>query len=207
MGAEALAAWHADRLLALAGADPPGDVFAFETVPCVTEVAALVSLLSRDDVAAAIGAREAWISVSCGAPSLLCSGEPVGDAYAAAVAGMPTVAAFGINCTAPDLVSSLLDALPPPGDRPLPVIVYCNSGEIWDADGRGWLPAAKGGEHAASASAPHAWCCDPEPLATWINPEAGGVRGVGGCCRVRPLDIRCLADRLKAKPGGSAGQD
>jgi len=56
LGAPALAAWHAWRVDVLLSAG--ADVLAFETVPCVTEVVALCTLLQSRPAA------RAWLSLA-----------------------------------------------------------------------------------------------------------------------------------------------
>ena len=59
-----------------------------------------------------------------------------------------------------------------------PVVVYPNSGELWDAGSRTWYgePVDVAGE-----------------VPRWIG---AGARLVGGCCRVGPEGIRSIAGRL-----------
>jgi homocysteine S-methyltransferase len=59
-----------------------------------------------------------------------------------------------------------------------PVIVYPNSGEHWDPASRNWVGTAQ---------------FSPEAAAQWAS---AGARVIGGCCRVRPVDIAGLATVL-----------
>ena len=62
-----------------------------------------------------------------------------------------------------------------------PVLVYPNSGEVWDGLRRVWTGTSS-------------WAADLVPQ--WV---AAGARMVGGCCRVRPSDIaRIAADVAQA---------
>jgi homocysteine S-methyltransferase len=62
----------------------------------------------------------------------------------------------------------------------MPVIVYPNIGEGWDAQRRQWI----GASHFSAALAPQ-----------WV---AEGARIVGGCCRVRPDDIAEIARAVES---------
>jgi len=56
------------------------------------------------------------------------------------------------------------------------VIAYPNSGESWDAGRRSWA----GSPEQQPARLAQQWVAD-------------GARIVGGCCRVRPADIKDIA--------------
>lgn len=59
-----------------------------------------------------------------------------------------------------------------------PVIVYPNSGEVWDAVNRTWAGTPR---------------LDTGTVIGWVD---AGARIVGGCCRVRPDDIAAMAAAL-----------
>ena len=88
-------------------------------------------------------------------------------------ADVPEIVAVGVNCCAPgDVLNAVETARRVTGK---PVIVYPNSGEVWDGAHRVWVgnPGLDTG------------------LATdWVD---AGARIVGGCCRVRPDDIAAMA--------------
>jgi homocysteine S-methyltransferase len=86
--------------------------------------------------------------------------------------GVDTVVAVGVNCTDPAGIGPAVEAAERSGK---PVVVYPNSGETWDAVGRRWT----GTPGVSSAD-----------VLGWID---AGARLVGGCCRVRPADIRTIA--------------
>jgi len=58
-----------------------------------------------------------------------------------------------------------------------PVMVYPNSGEVWDAGARCWTGTGDPASFGAMA-------------AVWF---AAGAQLVGGCCRTRPAHIREVA--------------
>ena len=118
----------------------------------------------------------AWISFSCRDDRALWDGTPIADAVRAC--GTPSsLVAVGLNCTDPRYISGLIDKIAPKTD--LPIIVYPNSGEAYDPANGSW-------EGPASP-----WL---EEVGEWV---AGGIRVIGGCCRVGPDEIRRLRARLQ----------
>ena len=166
---ETLLAFHRERIALFAGESP--DVFAFETIPCFREARALVRALAEHPGASA------WVSFSCRDSEHLADGSPLAEA-AAWLDAADNVAAVGVNCVAPDFVPSLLRVLR--GSTRKPLIVYPNSGEIFDTERRQWT-----GERIDFGAAGRTWL-------------AGGARIVGGCCRTTPDDIRALARAVDA---------
>jgi homocysteine S-methyltransferase len=158
-----LAAFHRPRLDVLANAG--ADLLAFETLPCLREALVLARLLE------AYPAMVAWISFSCQDGARNCEGEDMARC-AAELAAHPQVAAIGVNCTAPEHVTGLLARLRGSTDKPL--VVYPNSGQIYDAVAKRWE-----GAHAERAFGAFA--------REWF---AAGARLIGGCCRTTPEDIR-----------------
>jgi homocysteine S-methyltransferase len=157
-----LAAWHRPRLEVLAAAGP--DVLALETVPDVDEAEALMAAVAGLGI-------PAWLSYSIAAGRTR-AGQSLAEAFAVA-AGVPDVAAVGVNCCAPTDVPAAIAAAREVTGKP--VIVYPNSGEEWDARRRAWT-----GRSGYSAAQPRQWI-------------AAGASIIGGCCRVRPADIAAIA--------------
>jgi homocysteine S-methyltransferase len=165
--------FHRPRLRVLA--DSGADVLAFETLPSKLEAEAVVALLEELP-----NAPPAWISFSCRSGLEVCHGEPLAECFAAAGA-TEAVAAVGINCTPPRFVSRLLESAR--GATEKRIVVYPNSGEIWDAAKQIWIPG--------EASAPI------EELAPdW---RRRGARLLGGCCRTTPSTIGALRSALSAQ--------
>jgi homocysteine S-methyltransferase len=160
---------HRERLAVLAATD--ADVLAVETIPEVEEAVAVGSLLSETEGAAA------WIAFSCADGARIRSGAPIEEAVDA-VAGSPGLVAVGVNCTAPEHVDELVARIA--AVTPLPVVVYPNSGEGWDAGRKAWAGAAGTPVDAAAGM-------------RWID---RGARLIGGCCRVTPEQISMLAAAL-----------
>lgn len=157
-----LAAWHRPRLELLA--DAGADVLAIETVPDTDEAEALVGVVADLGV-------PAWLSYTVDGLTTR-AGQPLADAFAVA-ADVPEIVAVGVNCCAPhDVLPAITVANKVTGK---PVVVYPNSGEVWDGQRRVWTGSSS-------------WA--PELIPQWV---AAGARIVGGCCRVRPSDITRIA--------------
>ncbi|HEX5827181.1 MAG TPA: homocysteine S-methyltransferase [Candidatus Limnocylindrales bacterium] len=163
--------FHRDRLAVLASTD--ADVLAVETIPELEEAVAVADLLADADGAAA------WIAFSCRDGARLNSGVPIEEAVAA-IDGRQGVLALGVNCTPPEHLDELTARIA--AVSTLPVVVYPNSGEGWDAVRKAWTGAAAGRVDALAGR-------------RWV---ASGARLVGGCCRVTPEQVRQLAEGLPA---------
>lgn len=163
-----LVRFHRPRLEALCEARP--DVLAIETIPDVDEASAVLDVVRG-------GGVPAWLSYSVRGDRT-CAGQPLEEAFAVA-SDVDEVIAVGVNCCAPeDVAAAVAVARRVTG---LPVVVYPNSGENWDAAERAWTGDGSG--FAASAG-------------EWVD---AGARLVGGCCRTGPEAIAVLADELAAR--------
>ncbi|GAA4944965.1 homocysteine S-methyltransferase [Nonomuraea thailandensis] len=164
---DGLYAWHLPRweILAAAGAD----LLACETIPSLVEARALAALLARTP------GVKAWVSFSCRDGERLNDGTPIREA-AALFTGNPQVLAVGANCTAPRHIPGLIGCLA----GGLPVVVYPNSGEAWDAAARRWTGLADPVEYGRAAQ-------------EW---QRAGASLIGGCCRTTPEHIRQIRTRL-----------
>ena len=161
---EELVEFHRSRLEVLAAMGEGGaDILAFETIPSLEEARAIVSAL--EDYPSLRG----WIAFTCRSGSEVAHGEPIAEC-AALLDKHPQIVAVGLNCTAPSLVVPLLDELRTQTLKPL--VVYPNSGQVWDAETRCWL-----GDGDLRFS---------ELIASWLDHGAGWV---GGCCGTGPAHI------------------
>ena len=160
---EELRAWHRPRieLLAEAGAD----ILALETIPCLTEVEALLTEIDGS-------LQQCWLSITCDGNRTR-AGEPAAEAFSLA-REIPEIIAVGINCINPADAYELVCTASESSGKP--IVVYPNSGERWDARARNWVGPAR--FHA-------------EDVESWIS---SGARLVGGCCRVGPSEIRAVRD-------------
>jgi homocysteine S-methyltransferase len=174
LDAAALAAWHRPRLDILEGSG--ADLLAFETIPSLMEVMAIVRALADHP------GPPAWISFQARDSRHLADGSPV-DAAAAAADRCARVVAVGVNCVAPALVAPLLTRLARATSKPL--AVYPNRGDVWDPASRSWIET---GSQVAFGSLALAW-------------RSAGARLIGGCCRTTPADIRTIASALNEATG------
>jgi homocysteine S-methyltransferase len=170
VGGEQLAAVHRPRIEAVLEARP--DLLAFETVPSVREVAALVELLNE------FPGVESWITFCCRDGERLSDGTPAEEAARVAAAG-GRLTALGVNCTPPQHIDSLLERLRAVTD--LPILVYPNSGRIWDVERQAWNGVGVEG-------------FPPAVVAGW---RERGASGVGGCCGIGPAAIADVARALR----------
>ncbi|MFI6295454.1 homocysteine S-methyltransferase [Nonomuraea sp. NPDC050790] len=160
---DGLRAWHEPRWEILAAAEP--DMMAVETIPSYQEARAIARLLRETPQV------KAWVSFSCRDEAHLNDGTPIAEA-AALFSGEPQVVAVGVNCTAPRHIPGLISRL-----TELPVVVYPNSGETWDAENRRWLGLSDPVEFGQAAK-------------EW---KELGASLIGGCCRTTPEHIRHVA--------------
>ena len=162
-----LEAFHRPRLEVLAAAGP--DVLALETVPDTDEAEALLRAVHGLGV-------PAWLSYSV-AGDRTRAGQPLEEAFALA-ADADEVIAVGVNCCVPEDVPGAIEIAARATGKP--VVVYPNSGEVWDAQARAWT--------GRSTFA-------PEEVRGW---RESGARLIGGCCRVGPEAIASIAGTLGA---------
>ena len=165
---EELRAFHAERLAVLLSANP--DLLAIETIPDALEAEALVAALT--DFPSAI----AWMSFSIGPDGKLWAGQSLAEATRIA-ASSPAIAAIGVNCVDPALVSAAIAEIRSVTE--LPVVVYANGGGTWNSETGIWENAAADALVAYSAE--------------WITQ---GATLIGGCCGTHAGDIRQLAAAL-----------
>ncbi|WP_411081062.1 homocysteine S-methyltransferase [Streptomyces sp. cmx-18-6] len=159
--------FHRPRMAVLAEAGP--DVLALETVPDLDEAEAMVRVAEETGL-------PLWLSYSV-AGGRTRAGQPLEEAFAVA-AGRERVVAVGVNCCDPAEAEEAVRAAVAVTGKP--AVVYPNSGEGWDAEGRGWTGRAT---------------FDPARVRAWTG---AGARLVGGCCRVGPDRIGELAGLLES---------
>ncbi|MDA8489901.1 homocysteine S-methyltransferase [Kluyvera sp. Awk 3] len=158
--------FHRPRVEALL--DGGVDLLACETLPSFDEIRALAQLLTEYPVA------QAWFSFTLRDAQHLSDGTPLRDVLAL-LADYPQILAVGINCIALEKTVEALEYLH--SLTPLPLVVYPNSGEHYDAVSKTW-------HHHGEA------CATLEGyLPQWL---AAGAKLIGGCCRTTPKDIAAL---------------
>ncbi|MFD5187570.1 homocysteine S-methyltransferase [Streptomyces sp. NPDC058357] len=165
LSVQELVRFHRPRIEALAAAAP--DALALETVPDIDEAEALLRAVEGCGL-------PVWLSYSV-AGDRTRAGQRLETAFGL-VSGRDDVVAVGVNCCDPaDAGRAVRVAAEVSGK---PVVVYPNSGERWDAEGRGWVGAPT---------------FDPDRARAWSD---AGARLIGGCCRVGPDTIAELAGLL-----------
>ncbi|WP_375055581.1 homocysteine S-methyltransferase [Zobellella sp. DQSA1] len=165
-----LMAFHRPRLEVLLAAG--ADLLACETLPCLSEARALARLMEEHPGACG------WISFSCRDAEHNSQGERLHDCVTA-LAPFGSVVAVGLNCTAPEHVSGLLQSVRDATTKPL--LVYPNSGEQYDAGHKCWHGTTDGEQFARAAG-------------RW---QREGARLIGGCCRTSPADIAAVCALLR----------
>ena len=158
-----LIAFHRPRVEALIASG--ADLLACETIPCGVEARALIRLLAE------FPGMTAWFTFTAKDGGHISNGESISD-IAAFLDKQPQAAAIGINCTSPLYIPSLIREIKKSTDKP--VIVYPNSGEVYDASTNTW--------HGETS-------CDSFGLQSKDWYEAGASL-IGGCCRTTPGHIR-----------------
>lgn len=158
---EELYIFHKERmeLLKQAGAD----MFACETIPALWEAEVILQIAEELQM-------PCWISFSCKDEMHISDGTPIAQC-AKRLAEHPLVAAIGVNCTAPEYIEGLVRILRENTKKP--IVVYGNSGEVYDATDKTWHDAPCG--HSYSHWVP-----------AWYE---AGANIIGGCCRTGPSDI------------------
>ncbi len=163
--------FHEHRLALFDSSD--ADVIACETIPSLAEAQVLGDLLTACR-------KPAWISFSCRDDAAISDGTPI-EQVAALFHNHPSVMAVGVNCTPPNLMEMLIKRI----HIVVPdkaIIIYPNSGEVYDAADNSWSGTTTADECGAAALG-------------WVQ---AGAKIVGGCCRMGPEHIRAMRDALSA---------
>uniref|UniRef100_A0A7N0UG40 Hcy-binding domain-containing protein n=1 Tax=Kalanchoe fedtschenkoi TaxID=63787 RepID=A0A7N0UG40_KALFE len=174
VGLDKLKDFHRRRLRVLVKAG--ADMLAFETIPNKLEAQACMELLQEEDVQI-----PSWICFS----SVDGLNAPSGDSFEDCLAVLNKsrrVTAVGINCAPPHFVESLIRKL-----RKLTkkvIVVYPNSGEVWDGKEKKWLPSTCFNDHHFGLFA-----------SRWRD---AGAQLIGGCCRTTPCTVRAISKALKS---------
>jgi homocysteine S-methyltransferase len=163
---EDLVGFHSRRIAVLGQTN--ADFLAFESIPSLEEARAILSALQPyPDLAA-------YLSFTCRDGIHISHGETLG-ACAELLDKRPQVIGMGVNCTAPELIGSLIGELAKITSKP--IIVYPNSGEQWDAVHRCWQGD---GQIQAFGELAERW-------------RDAGAQWIGGCCRTGPEHVRAVA--------------
>lgn len=179
----AMQAFHRGRIAALVEAG--ADILAIETIPSKQETQALLELLTTEFVGA-----KAWFSFTLASSSASASASAIADGTLLAslvplFAGVEQVVALGFNCVPDDValaaVKTLGSLLEENGMGRMGIVVYPNSGELWNAQAREWEGSRTEGGLLG------------EKTRQWYK---AGARLIGGCCRTTPEDIGVMRETL-----------
>jgi homocysteine S-methyltransferase len=163
---EDLVGFHSRRIAVLARTN--ADFLAFESIPSLEEAKAILAALQPyPDLGA-------YLSFTCRDGMHVSHGESL-RACAELLDAQPQVIGIGVNCTAPELIGSLIGELAKVTSKP--IIVYPNSGEQWDALHRCWQGD---GQLQAFGALAGRW-------------RSAGAQWIGGCCRTGPEHVRAVA--------------
>jgi len=172
LDSEALKAFHTKRLATLIEAKP--DLLACETIPCFNEAKALCALLE------AYPTMRAWMSFSAKDGEHINSGEPIKEC-AKWLQTQKQIVAIGINCTAPEHITSLIEQIKAVSSKP--IIVYPNGGATYNALSKTWDGL---GSHASFGKMAYEW-------------YQKGACIIGGCCQTTPEDIATIAQFVRGE--------
>jgi homocysteine S-methyltransferase len=161
-----LVSFHRERINVLVEAG--ADLLACETIPCLVEAKAILSVMKE------FPEVSAWFTFSAKDGCHISDGAKIADC-AAWLDSEAQVAAIGINCTAPQFIESLIKEVKSSSSKP--VIVYPNSGAAYDPTSKTWNDEPSATPFAGS-------------ITSWYE---AGARIIGGCCSTSPADIAALA--------------
>ncbi|MCG8575147.1 MAG: homocysteine S-methyltransferase [Flavobacteriales bacterium] len=169
---EALYIFHKEKLDILSKTN--ADFLACETIPSFREAKVLSHLLDRYSILS-------WVSFSCKDEFRLNDGSDL-RLVSQLFESCKNVFALGINCTPPQYIQNLIQLLKSIGHQKK-IIVYPNSGELYDTQNKSWS-----GNNNPIMSA---------KLSTeWLD---SGVDIIGGCCRIGPPHIAAIKNTIDSR--------
>lgn len=160
---QALTDFHAPRIHLLDRSN--ADMLACETIPGFQEARVLSKILETVK-------KPAWVSFSCKDGKQISDGTPIADC-AAYFAHHPTVFAIGVNCTSPEYISSLIQAIKKQSGHKK-IVVYPNSGAVYHAETKTWTGLSEQSS------------CEIM-VKEWMDL---GADMIGGCCGIGPEQIK-----------------
>ncbi|CAI0459163.1 unnamed protein product [Linum tenue] len=172
---EKLKDFHRRRLQVLAEAGP--DLLAFETIPNKLEAQACVELLEEEEISI-----PSWICFSSVDGQNAPSGESFKDCLDV-INKSSRVPAVGINCAPPQFVENLISKFQEWTHKL--IVVYPNSGEVWDGKAKRWMPSECFGDDKFELCA-RRW-------------HKLGASLIGGCCRTTPATVTAISNALKGR--------
>ena len=161
--------FHLSRIRILDASE--ADILACETMPSFQEARVVADLLLSCK-------KKAWLTFSCRDEQHINDGSHIGKCIDF-LKEHPTIFALGVNCTKPEYISGLIENIRPYcGEKK--IIVYPNSGQLYDSKTKTW----REGDDVTFT---------PNKVKQWL---ALGAEMVGGCCRVGPDQIKQVADQI-----------
>lgn len=161
-----LMAFHEERWHLLA--ETPCDLLACETIPSFTEAMALLELFKQTPD------RRGWISFTCPDDLHISDGTPFTEC-AAMIQDSEQVVGMGVNCSAPWLISPLIRRIRETAPSKQ-IVVYPNSGEVYDGRSKQWQGHVSPIDFGRSA----------------VEWKKLGATIIGGCCRTGPEHIQSM---------------
>lgn len=159
------------QLLAESGAD----LIAFETTPNKLEAKAYAELLEEENIKI-----PAWFSFNSKDGTNVVSGDSISEC-ASIADSCKQVVAVGINCTPPRFIHGLVQSIKKVTTKP--ILVYPNSGEMYDGERKEWVPTAGATD---------------EDFVSYVSKwRDAGASLIGGCCRTTPKTIRAISKILQ----------
>ncbi|MFZ9856917.1 MAG: homocysteine S-methyltransferase [Roseiflexaceae bacterium] len=143
------------------------DLLACETIPDLEEAIVLAELIAE------YPSLTAWMSFSCPNDTTTWAGQSLVE-VAQAMSQYPHIVAIGSNCTAPQYMPGIITTFRQAGHEQ--VVVYPNSGEMYNATDNRWYGTATCDDYVVAAH-------------TWVT---AGATIIGGCCRTNPETIAAL---------------
>ena len=163
---ETLREFHEHRISLLDHSN--ADILACETIPSFKETLVLANILKDMN-------KQTWVSFSCKDEFHINDGTPIEDCVDI-LSDHPNIFAIGVNCTSPKYISGLVKAIKPK-IKDKRIIVYPNSGDIYNAETKVWSELSSSEQLLNQAK-------------EWLDL---GVDIIGGCCRIGPKDIKSLS--------------
>ncbi len=140
------------------------DILACETIPSRREALVLSEVLRACK-------KPSWISFSCRDGIHISDGTPIREIMPE-LSNNPQIFALGVNCTAPQHITSLLREIKASISQKR-IVIYPNSGKTYDANDKSWI--------ATDATD---FCTNH--VEEWLKE---GADMIGGCCTVGPREI------------------
>lgn len=167
---EELKNFHKRRVELIAKMTP--DIFAVETIPSFHEAKILCEILKE------YKNIPSWISFSAKNGTHINGGESIKEC-AKYLQTQEHITAIGINCTAPEFITSLIEEIKSVCDKP--IVIYPNGGSKYN-------PVTKKWENSKTDEKEFA-----KMAKLWKNK---GAKLIGGCCQTGPKEIKELRKTL-----------